>query len=118
VIHFYREQNDLMSIYWQPGQTIPLSSHLDQTAAMEPTTSSSTMMDILQNFQASMEKQLSSIGGKLENIEGRMNKIEGQLEKELMGTAPKCVPSTSGRSRGRLTPTALQVCLENRIQVT
>ena len=113
IAHFYREQDDMMNMYWQPGQTIPLTSGTDQTSAAVATPPSSTMMDVLQSFQASMEKQLSSISVKLESIDGRIDKIEGQLvvlEKELKVTAPKCVPS-SGRSRGRLTPTALQVCI-------
>ena len=103
-----------MNMYWQPGQTIPITPESDQAPATEDIDSSSSMMDILQGFQTSMEKQLSSINNQLGSINGRMDNLEGRqivLEKELKATTPKCAPTASGRSRGRVTPTALQVII-------
>ena len=76
--------------------------------------STASVMDILQGFQASVEKQLSSIGEKLGDIQDRMDVLESQqgvLEKEIRSTKSSNTASTlsSGQGRKRVTPTALQV---------
>lgn len=104
-------REETMNMYWHPGQTIPLSAE-SPTPEEASASASSKMMDILQGFQSSMEKQLTSINGKLEGINGRIDKVEGRqvvLEKEIKGSTLKCDSSTSGHSRRRITPTSLQV---------
>lgn len=108
-----------MGMYWQPGQTIPITDPNRTTPQVfSPSTEdSSGVVDILQRFQTSMEKQLISIDGKLESGNGRMEKLEDRLtalekeikEKEIKDATPKRASSTPGRSRGRVTPTSLQV---------
>lgn len=93
--------------YWQPGEVLPITP---QTPTA-PVQDSATVMDVLQGFQASMEKQLSSIGGQLGDIHDRIDTLESRqitLEKEVQcsSSTPTSIP---GKGRKRVTPTALQV---------
>lgn len=77
---------------------------------MTQTELSTAVADILQGFQASMERQLSSIREKLGTIDSRMDALENTqkaLEKEIC--IKSNVAGTSGQGRKRITPTALQV---------
>lgn len=94
--------DEITSMYWPPGRTIPMTHGSDELPLPESEfarpecagpeyagpggTSSSTIADILQNFQASMEKKLVGIEGKLGSIGARIDKVETQqsaMEKKL-----------------------------------
>ena len=66
--------------YWQPREVIPVSQPPGLLAE-----NSSAVMNLLQGFQATMERQLSSIREKLGDIEDRRNfgKSPSVLEKEV-----------------------------------
>ena len=55
--------------FWQPGEVLPVTSgHQSQ--------STTTVTDVLQSFQANMEKQLSSIGNKLDDMLDKVVEID------------------------------------------
>ena len=94
--------------FWQPGEVLPVTSgHQSQ--------STTTVTDVLQRFQANMEKQLSSIGNKLDDIQDKIVEIDhrqGILEREMKSPKSDVVldrPSKSRHGRRKITPTALQV---------
>ena len=80
--------------------------------------SSATVMDVLQSFQASLDKQLTTVSSQLENIGTRIDKLEARqssLEEEVRAStslssstsSPTIVGSSSKRKH--VTPTILQV---------
>ena len=65
--------------FWQPGEVLPVTSgHQSQSTA--------AVTDVLQSFQANMEKQLSSIGNKLDDIQDKIVDTDHRqviLEREM-----------------------------------
>ena len=101
-----------------PGQTIPthrrpppppVSPDSDPFQSQQP-----SVIDMLQLFQSSVDKQLNTVCDKLETINSRMTVLETRqksLEDEVRSSTSSSTNSTpqSGRRRKRLTPVALQV---------
>ena len=55
--------------FWQPGEVLPVTSgHQSQSIAV--------VTDVLQSFQATMEKQLSSIGNKLDDMQDKIVDVD------------------------------------------
>ena len=77
-----------------------------------------TVMDVLQTFQSSLDKQLTTVSTQLESIGTRIDKLESRqssLEEEVRAnttlsssTSSPAVTGSSSR-RKRVTPTLLQV---------
>lgn len=115
--------------YWQPGETLPLmttpnlrSNSPDLFVPESPVNSgvhsSATVMDVLQSFQASLDKQLTTVSSQLENIGTRIDKLEARqssLEEEVRAstslsssTSSSAIVGSSSK-RKHVTPTVLQV---------
>jgi len=107
--------------YWRPGETLPLTTRcsgdpVQAGSGSHDQSQSQSLADMLQVFQSSMDKQLSSVCEKLETIDSRMVVLEVRqknLEEEIRSSA-SCSSSTNttlgpSRQRKRLTPLALQV---------
>ena len=109
VYYVYREQ-DSDNDFWQPGDVLPVASGPQSQ-------NTATLTDVLQSFQANMEKQLSSIGRKLNEIQVKLDEIDHQqgiLEQDIKSLKSGSVfgkPSGSGQGRRKITPTALQVII-------
>ena len=84
--------------------------------------SANAIVDVLQTFQASLDKQLTTVSGHLESIGTRLDKLESRqlsLEEEVRAStsfsSSTSSPATTGK-RKRVTPTFLQVnfvlCIE------
>ena len=54
--------------FWQPGDMLPVASGPQSQ-------NTATLTDVLQSFQANMEKQLSCIGSKLNEIQVKVDKL-------------------------------------------
>lgn len=114
--------------YWQPGETIPFipesptprSTSTPQHLRSSVNQSDTTLVDMLQCFQSSMEQQLSSLNTSLTSITERMDSLEGRqklLEEEIkvntsLSSSSVSTPEPSAKSRRRVTPTSLQVYLQ------
>ena len=74
----YREREP-DNCFWQPGEELPATSGRQSQ-------STAAVTDVLQSFQANMEKQLSSIGNKLDDIHDKIidfDHRQGILEREM-----------------------------------
>ena len=83
--------------YWQPGETLPLvtpqnmrSNSPDLFVPESPVNSgvgnNVTVMDVLQTFQSSLDKQLTTVSTQLESIGTKTDKLESRqssLEEEV-----------------------------------
>ena len=110
--------------YWQPGEQLPICSPVGSSTprSHQPPPSETVLIDMLQGFQSSMETQFQQLSTHLGRIDDRMDEIELQQKamqeklqnSSLINSSSFSTPSsssseTSGRKRGRVTPTALQV---------
>ena len=104
------------SDFWGPGEALPISVEPQVTPPAACSSQSQSVIDMLQVFQSSMDKQLSTMCEKLETIDSRMIVLETRqknLEEEIR-SGTSCSSSAnstpaSGRQRKRITPLALQV---------
>ena len=115
--------------YWQPGETLPLATtpnlrsnspdlFVPESPINSGVRSNATVMDVLQTFQASLDKQLTTVSTQLESIGTRIDKLEARqssLEDEVRAstslsssTSSPAITGSSSR-RKRVTPTLLQV---------
>ena len=78
--------------FWGPGETIPARQPEPQAtySAVACTSESQSIVDMLQVFQSSMDKQLNSMCEKLDTIDSRMVVLEARqknLEDDIRSTA-------------------------------
>lgn len=110
--------------YWQPGEHLPILSPVGSSTphSHRPPSSETVIIDMLRGFQSSVETQFQQLSTHLGKIDERMDEMELQQKtmqeklqnSSLLSSSSVSTPSsssseTSGRKRGRVTPTALQV---------
>ena len=107
--------------YWQPGQNLPsnsFSSHATNNCADD--VESTTLVDILQTMQSSIDGQftqsnstLGQISTRLDALEGKQHSIEEAIKEcqspSLTSTSPSSCSESGGGKRKHRIPISLQV---------
>ena len=104
--------------YWGPGETLPRPDNTLHSGTGPLDKEPGSVVDVLNVFQANLEKQIGLVCSKLESIDSRMDLLETRqksLEEEIkanhsISSESTCSPGAStGSRRQRVTPTAMQV---------
>ena len=109
-----------LSDTWQPGQHIPFNVHVPDTPSHTGDVGgvqleSTSVVEVLQTLQSSMDGQFTQINSTLRKISERLDTLEDQqrsIEDKMEAgsiSTPQSSCSESGSIRKRRTPVALQV---------
>ena len=110
---------------WQPGQRLPICGtvperHSDDSEIVQTLgAKQSSMVEVLQTLQSSLDGQFTQINSTLGEISERLNALESKqqnIEDKIeagyrsVSSTPQSSCSESGSQRKRRTPVPLQVC--------
>ena len=115
---FGRSRQSDSDVYWQPGQNLPggSSTSLGVRNCAGSDAESSSLVDVLQTLQSSIDGQFTQINLTLGQISTRLDALEGRQQsidetiKDSQSFPPYSCSESGGRNRKHRVPIALQVC--------
>ena len=112
---FGRSRQSDSDVYWQPGQNLPggSSTSLGVSNCAGSDAESSSLVDVLQTLQSSIDGQFTQINLTLGQISTRLDALEGRQQsidetiKDSQSSPPSSCSESGGRNRKHRVPIAL-----------